>query len=71
MTAVAVMLLGSCRDLQARLVDNKLTLNSPHGALLPGMPLNFSPRWYERAHQGSLIVIAGRNLPGMVVDDIT
>ncbi|MFI8849000.1 tetratricopeptide repeat protein [Streptomyces sp. NPDC053499] len=58
-------------DLQARLVDNKLTLSSPHGDLLQGMPLNFLPRWYERAHQGSLIVIAARNLPGMVADDPT
>ncbi|WP_327240558.1 tetratricopeptide repeat protein [Streptomyces sp. NBC_01318] len=59
------------RDLQASLVDNKLTLSSPHGDLLPGLPLNFFPRWYELAHHGSLIVIAGRNLPGMVADDPT
>ncbi|MGW3493065.1 tetratricopeptide repeat protein [Streptomyces sp. NPDC001020] len=59
------------RDLQARLVDNKLTLSSPHGNLLPGLPLNFFPHWYEQAHHGSLLVIAGRNLPGMVADDPT
>ncbi|MFB6776189.1 tetratricopeptide repeat protein [Streptomyces sp. NPDC056352] len=59
------------RDLQARLVDNKITLSSPHGDLLPGLPLNFFPRWYDRAHHDSLIVIAGRNLPGMVADDPT
>ncbi|MFD9485228.1 tetratricopeptide repeat protein [Streptomyces sp. NPDC059991] len=59
------------RDLQARLVDNKITLSSPHGDLLPGLPLNFLPHWYERAHHGPLIVIAGRNLPGMVADDPT
>ncbi|EFE73009.1 tetratricopeptide repeat protein [Streptomyces filamentosus] len=55
--------------LQARLVDNRVTLSGPHGDLLSGLPLNFFPHWYERAHQGSLIVIAGRNLPGMVADD--
>ncbi|CAL9567318.1 hypothetical protein SUDANB120_04773 [Streptomyces sp. enrichment culture] len=59
------------RDLQARLVDNKLSLSSPHGYLVAGLPLNFFPHWYERAHDGSLIVIAGRNLPGMVADDPT
>ncbi|MFZ4276369.1 tetratricopeptide repeat protein [Streptomyces arboris] len=57
------------RDLQASMVDNKLSLRSPHGDLLSGLPLNFFPRWYERAHHGSLIVIVGRNLPGMVADD--
>ncbi|WP_328928100.1 tetratricopeptide repeat protein [Streptomyces sp. NBC_00190] len=59
------------RDLQASLVDNKITISGPHGDLLPGLPLSFLPRWYERAHHGSLIVIAGRNLPGMVADDPT
>ncbi|WP_237508853.1 hypothetical protein [Streptomyces malaysiensis] len=58
-------------DLQARLVDNKITLSSPHGDLLSGMPLNFLPPWYEQAHHGSLLVIAGRNLPGTVADDPT
>ncbi|MFJ2874585.1 hypothetical protein [Streptomyces sp. NPDC087298] len=59
------------RDLHARLVDNKLSFSSPHGYLVAGLPLNFFPHWYERAHDGSLIVIAGRNLPGMVADDPT
>ncbi|MFV8132272.1 tetratricopeptide repeat protein [Streptomyces syringium] len=57
--------------LQARLEDNKITLSSPHSDLLSGMPLNFLPRWYEQAHHGSLLVIVGRNLPGMVADDPT
>ncbi|MDX2853077.1 tetratricopeptide repeat protein [Streptomyces sp. PA03-3a] len=61
----------SGRDLQACLVDNKLTISSPYGNLLLEMPLSFLPRWYERAHHGSLIVIAGRNLPGMVADNPT
>ncbi|MFG2113584.1 tetratricopeptide repeat protein [Streptomyces sp. NPDC048718] len=61
----------SDRDLQARLVDNRITLSSPYGDLVGGLPLNFLPHWYERAHHGSLIVIAGRNLPGMVADDPT
>ncbi|MEV7833798.1 tetratricopeptide repeat protein [Streptomyces subrutilus] len=59
------------RDLHASLVDNKITISGPHGDLVPGLPLSFLPRWYERAHRGSLIVIAGRNLPGMVADDPT
>ncbi|MFF5430234.1 tetratricopeptide repeat protein [Streptomyces griseofuscus] len=61
----------SDRDLQARLVDNRITLSSPYGDLVGRLPLNFLPHWYERAHHGSLIVIAGRNLPGMVADDPT
>ncbi|WP_435246499.1 tetratricopeptide repeat protein [Streptomyces sp. NRRL F-5630] len=59
------------RDLRARLVDNRITFSGPHGDLLPSLSLNFFPHWYERAHHGSLIVIVGRNLPGMVADDPT
>ncbi|MFC4332026.1 tetratricopeptide repeat protein [Streptomyces andamanensis] len=53
----------------ARLEDNKLSITGPHGPLLPPMPLNFYPHWYEKAFEGSLIVVLGRNLQGMAADD--
>lgn len=33
------------------------------------MPLDFYPHWYEKALEGSLIVVLGRNLQGMTADD--
>lgn len=54
---------------EARLEDNKLSITGPHGPLLPPMPLNFYPHWYEKALEGSLIVVMGRNLQGMTADD--
>ncbi|MFF0293025.1 tetratricopeptide repeat protein [Kitasatospora sp. NPDC004614] len=57
------------RDLQARLVDNRLTVSGPSGALLDGMPLNFFPHWYRAAREGTLIIVVGRNLQGMAADD--
>ncbi|MBK3532071.1 tetratricopeptide repeat protein [Streptomyces sp. MBT67] len=54
---------------KARLEDNKLSISGPHGCLLPPIPINFYPRWYRRALEGSLIVVVGRNLQGMTADD--
>ncbi|MFB6441714.1 tetratricopeptide repeat protein [Streptomyces sp. NPDC056411] len=54
---------------QARLEDNNLSITGPHGQLLHRIPLNFLPRWYRKAIEGSLIVVAGRNLQGMAADD--
>ncbi|MFI8874533.1 tetratricopeptide repeat protein [Streptomyces sp. NPDC055243] len=56
-------------SVEARLEDNKLSITGPHGPLLPPMPLNFYPHWYEKALEGSLIVMLGRNLQGMTADD--
>ncbi|MER7645167.1 tetratricopeptide repeat protein [Streptomyces sp. NPDC126522] len=55
--------------IEARLEDNKLSITGPHGPLLPPMPLNFYPHWYEKALEGSLIVVLGRNLQGMTAED--
>ncbi|MFD7340180.1 tetratricopeptide repeat protein [Streptomyces violascens] len=54
---------------EARLEDNKLSVTGPYGRLLSELPLNFYPHWYQRAREGSLIVVAGRNLQGMAADD--
>ncbi|MER5521283.1 tetratricopeptide repeat protein [Streptomyces sp. NPDC002763] len=54
---------------QAQLEDNSLSITGPDGQLLHRMPLNFLPRWYRKAAEGSLIVVAGRNLQGMAADD--
>ncbi|MEW5351192.1 tetratricopeptide repeat protein [Streptomyces sp. 16-176A] len=55
--------------IEARLEDNKLSIIGPHGPFLASMPLNFYPRWYEKAFDGSLIVVIGRNLQGLAADD--
>ncbi|MEU6411267.1 tetratricopeptide repeat protein [Microbispora sp. NPDC046933] len=57
------------KEVQARLEDNNLSITGPHGQLLRRMPLNFLPRWYRRASEGSLIVVLGRNLQGMAAED--
>ncbi|MGW2790312.1 tetratricopeptide repeat protein [Streptomyces sp. NPDC001251] len=54
---------------QAKLEDNNLSITGPSGQLLHRMPLNFLPRWYQKAAEGSLIVVVGRNLQGMAADD--
>ncbi|MER5626429.1 tetratricopeptide repeat protein [Streptosporangium sp. NPDC002544] len=54
---------------QARLEKNNLSITGPHGQLLHRMPLNFLPRWYQQANEGSLTVIVGRNLQGMAAED--
>ncbi|MBF6046030.1 AAA family ATPase [Streptomyces sp. NRRL B-1677] len=59
---------ASC-GVQARLEDNNLSITGPDGQLLHRMPLDFLPRWYRKAVEGSLIVVVGRNLQGMAADD--
>ncbi|MEF9885316.1 tetratricopeptide repeat protein [Streptomyces sp. P9-A4] len=54
---------------QAQLDDNFLSITTPDGKLFSRMPLNFLPRWYRKATEGSLIVVVGRNLQGMTADD--
>ncbi|WP_424861963.1 tetratricopeptide repeat protein [Streptomyces sp. MMS24-I29] len=56
---------------QAQLEDNNLSIVGPDGQLLHRMPLNFFPRWYQRAAEKSLIVVVGRNLQGMAADDLS
>ncbi|MFF9894337.1 tetratricopeptide repeat protein [Streptomyces longispororuber] len=56
-------------DVKARLEGNDISITGPDGQLLPRMPLNFLPRWYQGAAEGSLIVVMGRNLQGMAADD--
>ncbi|WP_050512310.1 tetratricopeptide repeat protein [Streptomyces rimosus] len=53
----------------ARLEDNRLSITGPHGPLLPPIPLNFYPHWYQKTLEGSLIVVVGRNLQGMTAED--
>ncbi|MFJ6985662.1 MULTISPECIES: hypothetical protein [unclassified Streptomyces] len=53
----------------ARLEDHRVSIVGPHDLLLPPFPLNFYPHWYQRALEGSLTVIIGRNLQGMAADD--
>jgi tetratricopeptide (TPR) repeat protein len=60
---------GVDAGVQAQLEDNYLAITGPDGQLLHRMPLNFLPRWYRRAAEGSLIVVVGRNLQGMAADD--
>ncbi|KUL23726.1 hypothetical protein ADL12_38800 [Streptomyces regalis] len=54
---------------KARLEDHRLSIVGPHGLLLPPGPLNFLPHWYQKALEGSLTVVIGRNLQGMSSDD--
>ncbi|MFD5475642.1 tetratricopeptide repeat protein, partial [Streptomyces sp. NPDC127105] len=57
------------RCVTARLEDHRVSIVGPHGLLLPPFPLNFYPHWYQRAREGSLTVVIGRNLQGMAADD--
>ncbi|MEU5846559.1 tetratricopeptide repeat protein [Saccharopolyspora shandongensis] len=53
----------------ANLHGNRLTLSLCDQKFLSAAPLSFYPKWYRAARNGALLVIAGRNLPGMVADD--
>jgi tetratricopeptide (TPR) repeat protein len=55
--------------LQASLTRDKLTICSDSRAVIPGARLSFLPRWYRATRTGTLVVMFGRNLQGMVYDD--
>ncbi|MEU9178750.1 tetratricopeptide repeat protein [Streptomyces sp. NPDC048550] len=55
--------------LQASLDGDLLTITGPESEVLGQAPLSFLPHWYERALEGSLVVVLGRNLQGMASDD--
>ncbi|WP_157556366.1 tetratricopeptide repeat protein [Herbidospora yilanensis] len=55
-------------EVRARLESNLLTITVNAGELLPRMPLDFFPEWYQEAAD-TLTLIVGRNLQGMAADD--
>ncbi len=56
-------------SVRAHLKNHVLALTDPHGEELVRMPLDFLPRWYRKAVEGTLIVLIGRNLQGMAAED--
>ncbi|NUH36475.1 tetratricopeptide repeat protein [Streptomyces samsunensis] len=56
-------------SVQAHLDGKNLSIAGPDGQLLYRAPLSFFPNWHRKAVEGSLIIIVGRNLQGMVADN--
>ena len=62
---------GAGDGVRAHLKDNVLSLTDPQGEVMGRMSLDFLPRWYDKATEGTLIVLIGRNLQGMAAEDIS